>query len=68
MSNAAVKLTIDDECTVYADGQAVEFVGWAGPNTDGREDDAYHVADFFGPDGNYRGPDQYGTYPVFAIE
>ena len=67
MSNATVELTIDDECTVYADGQAVEFLGWAGPDTDGREDDAYHVADFFDNDGNYRGPDQHGTYPVFAI-
>ena len=67
MSNATVELTIDDECTVFADGQAVEFVGWAGPDTTGREDDAYHVADFFGPDGKYRGPDQHGTYPVFAI-
>lgn len=67
MSNATVKLTIDDECTVFADGQAVEFVEWAGPNTDGREDDAYHIADFFGPDGKYLGPDQHGTHPVFAI-
>ena len=53
--------------TVFADGVPVEFVGWAGPDTTGREDDAYHVADFFGNDGKYRGPDQHGTYPVFAI-
>ncbi len=67
MTTAAVELTIDDECTVFADGVPVEFVGWAGPDTTGREDDAYHVADFFGNDGKYRGPDQHGTYPVFAI-
>ena len=61
------KLTIDDECNVFSDGQAVAFIGWAGPDVSGKEDDAYHVADFFGPDGKYRGPDQHGIYPVFEI-
>ena len=60
-------LTIDDECTIYANGVPVEFVEWAGPRTSGAEDDAYHVAGYFDDDGKYRGPDQHGTYPVFAI-
>ena len=67
MSNATAELTIDDECTVFANGQAVEFAGWAGPDISGREDDAYHIADFFDNSGKYLGPDQHGTYPVFAI-
>ena len=66
-NGSACALTIDDECTVYANGVPVEFVEWAGPDTDGTEDNAYHVASYFDADGKYRGPDQHGTYPVFEI-
>jgi hypothetical protein len=62
----ACALTIDDECTVYRDGVPVQFLGWAGPNIDGSENDCYHVADYFDDNGRYRGADQHGTYPVFA--
>ena len=68
MSNTTVELTIDDECTVFANGVPVELAGWAGPNATGRADDVYHVADFFDNSGKYLGPDQHGTYPVFAID
>ena len=54
-----------DEYTVYRNGVPVDFIGWAGTDITGGEDDAYHFTDFFGADGKYLGPDHYGLYPVF---
>ena len=59
-----VVITIDEHSTLYADGQELQFLHWAGPGVDGSEDDTYSLADYFDADGSYRGPDQHGVYPM----
>jgi len=60
---------VNDEGPAYRDGDesgAIELAGWGGP-ADGTEENTYHISDFFGADGRYRGPDRYGVYPVFSF-
>jgi hypothetical protein len=38
---------------------SLEHVGWSHDATEG-----YNGADFFDEEGNYRGPDQHGVYPI----
>ena len=59
-----VVITIDDSCTLYADGQELQFSHWDGPGVDGSEDDTYNLSDYFDGNGEYRGPDQHGVYPM----
>jgi len=42
------------------DGLDAAFVGWTGTGTEG-----YNIHDYFGPRGEYRGPDQHGIEPMF---
>jgi hypothetical protein len=65
---AGVQLYWDsDDGPAYRDGResgSLEFAGWAN-DVDGTADNAYHIADFFGRDGEYVGPDQHGLHPLF---
>ena len=62
--NKSVAITIDADSTLYADGQELQFLFWDGPGVDGSEDDTYSLANYFDSNGEYRGPDQHGVYPM----
>jgi len=60
---------VGNEGPSFRDGDEsgeINHIGWGGPNVTGTEDDQYLVADYFGRDGSYNGPDCYGVYPLFS--
>jgi hypothetical protein len=65
--DSSVVITIDENSTLFADGQELQFLCWAGPSVDGSEDDTYSMADYFDINGDYRGPDQHGVYPMCSL-
>lgn len=44
------------------DISALHLVGWTIGDGSGHE--GYHLGDYFGPDGEYLGPDQHGIEPL----
>jgi len=47
------------------DLDTLHFTGWTAG--DGSETIGYNIADYFGPDGTYKGPDTCGIEPTFRL-
>jgi hypothetical protein len=57
------KMTQGDTQMIGVSAMCEMCIGWT--EGDGTGHEGYNVADYFDPEGRYRGPDEHGIEPIF---